>query len=177
MIQTFSPVFRYLWIKATPDKRKWELGLPLIAACLTIPLSVSMGLDISEPNGLVVHGGGLLRLLAGIYIASLGVVVATNHSYFPKVDKAAATLNGKPLTLKSVLGALFGYLATMALGVYIFGMFGVLLLPLVPDPSVKGWLNGIFLFFYVGLFSHILICTITGLGFLSSEMIAEELDD
>ena len=125
----------------------------------------------------------LMGILVGFYIAALAAVSSFSNENLDQVMKGRPPMlttvrKGdeieETLTRRRFLAILFGYCATLAIILYIFGVFQVHLI--VYQPAVP-WVQAILSFvgqavwgLYVWIISSLLIVTLLGLHYLIERM-------
>ena len=156
----------------------------LVCAGLLLALDhIDIDVNIFDSNGYVSHVNGLLRVLVGFYVASLGLV----HTLSDKRGNVAVSglkwqrREGGQLEVsrKEFLASLFGYLTAASLVLYGLGMIGAILLsPLLETvlSPAELLLDCAFVFIYSLLFAHIILSSSLALYYLSDRLIRPVLD-
>lgn len=164
-----------------PSKVHYDWTIPLAVATLATLLFAMLPIRVNVfgEHGLVANGNGLLQILTGFYIAALAAVSTFNSSViegkFVGVDVTLDERIGdepvkSPLNRRRFLSLLFGYLAFVSLGVYLFGSLAIGVaagLSTIVHPPIHVWIKFGFLFAYLAITMNMLTTTLLGLYYLS----------
>jgi hypothetical protein len=105
-------------------RMRWFLWkLPILASLLyLIPLYIGYPVPLRGANGLFEVVAKLLQILIGFYIASLCAIATFQNPILDKPLYGKVELAGVELLRRRFLSLLFGYLAFLSIGLYLFGM-------------------------------------------------------
>lgn len=180
----FTPL-RYLLIKHE-QKFVWDLVVPsifLIASILVVAL-LRIDIDFTGPSGLFSSVNGLLGVLSGFYIASLAAISTMNG---PGLDQE---MKGDPPTLKvknkkkkytvkltrrAYLRYLFGYLATIGIALFFYGiLMNVFYAPvresLAIGDHLMSFFSAVFGMIYVFFLANLTMNTLVGIYYLTDRI-------
>lgn len=125
--QLFAPA-KYMRVRDAANLKvviDWLVPLTITAVVCWLAVLAPRSFAIVGENGFSERLSGLLEALVGFYIAALAAVAT-----FPNTSLAAPayriTLNGKRLVRRNFLCYLFGYLAFIAIGLYLASLFAPL---------------------------------------------------
>jgi hypothetical protein len=166
------------YLRITHDDKRWfDIWFPLIitSVVFAVYLMLPQNINFLGNNGLITKVNGLLQILIGFYIASLGAVATfsspnMDHAMSGVPPKLKEKREGKSknviLTRRRFLSYLFGYLAFVSLFLFGFGLVAEVIYPAI-NLLVTASMKMIVLIFYVMVFSNIMITTLLGLFYLT----------
>ncbi|MBQ4676137.1 hypothetical protein H9X88_24310 [Aeromonas hydrophila] len=115
----------YVQISST-EKRWFDFGLPLVFATISILIIyvfLPQPLSFIGKDSVISLSNGILQILSGFYIASMAAVSTFNREGMDDLMEGSdiPMLRGEPLSRRSFLSYLFGYLAFMSIVMYFAG--------------------------------------------------------
>lgn len=179
--QLFIPL-SYLRIKNNA-KRVVDFYIP---AMLSVILTTSIALlpfhvPVFGDHGLVTLITNLLQILAGFYIAALAAVATFQSPVLDEpLDGEPAILDVKrrgsnqeiPLTRRSFISYLFGYLSLMSIVIYLFGGLSSIFAHDIPVSSSFGMicLRYLFILIFTAMTANLITVTLLGLYYLTDRI-------
>lgn len=167
-------------------KRRYDLWLPLLVAALTTAgyLLLPQSIPLVSPSGVTAQIQELVKILAGFFIAALAAIAT-----FQKVDLDRVMAGTPPtleefdedegrdvitaLTRRRFLCFLFGYLAFLALALFIATAAALIVKPwamtAIP-PHLIPWARGLATFVFMFGFWHMMTIALLGLYYLTDRL-------
>ncbi len=165
-------------------KRQFDFVLPAILGSIisAVVLCMPGPVKIFGDGGYVEIITGLLQILTGFYIAALAAVatfpnITLDQPFDGEPAMLAVLRKGQKkdisLSRRRFLSFLFGYLAFLAIFLYLLGGMASLLadnIKSVVDQAYQPWLKGGFVVVFTILFANLLIVTMLGLHYLTDRI-------
>ncbi|MFM5546042.1 hypothetical protein ACET7K_07915 [Aeromonas veronii] len=125
VVDKLSKPLHYVLISST-EKRWFDFGLPLLfttISILIIYVFLPQPISFIGKDSVISLSNGILQILSGFYIASMAAVATFNREGMDDLMEGSdvPTLRREPLSRRSFLSYLFGYLAFMSIVMYFAG--------------------------------------------------------
>jgi hypothetical protein len=169
-----------------PRKRRYDLWLPLVVAALTSAgyLMLPQSLPLISASGVSAQIQELVKILPGFFIAALAAIATFQQSDLDRVmagtpptleefdeDEGRDIITA--LTRRRFLCFLFGYLAFLALALFIATAAALIVKPwalTVLPPGWHGWARGVTTFVFMFGFWHMMSIALLGLYYLTDRL-------
>lgn len=173
LAQLITPA-RYLLIRAqSADKIVLDFVLPCALAAATTAIWVMEPrlLSLNGDRGLINSVSGLIQVLVGFYVATLAAVATFPASSLDELANRLK-LDGKDLKRRRLLAYMFGYLALLALILFVGTLFRPLVEGLVAQLSqlVRPYVKMFLVFAYQFVFWQMVSITLFGLHYLTDRI-------
>lgn len=169
-----------------PRKRRYDLWLPLAVAALTTVgyLMLPQSLPLVSASGVTAQIQELVKILAGFFIAALAAIATFQRSDLDRVmagtpptleefDEDEGRDVTTALTRRRFLCFLFGYLAFLALALFIATAAALVIKPWVVTalpPVWLGWTRAAAAFVFLFGFWHMMAIALLGLYYLTDRL-------